>query len=196
MTRDNSMQTDTPLEAVSFETTQREARWYWLAARDGELLLDPPYQRPSVWTLTQQRNLIRSMIQQLPIPSVVLNDRATTSWANANGTKEYTHAVVDGRQRIETILAWYDGDLSVPASWFPSDHIQSTVDTDDGPYVTYDGLTQTARRFVHRSFKLPAAATTVATVEMEALVFSLINSTGTPQDEATLARARALADRT
>jgi len=42
---------------------------------DGQLLLDPPYQRGDVWGYKRQANLIRSILLGVPIPSIIINDR-------------------------------------------------------------------------------------------------------------------------
>jgi hypothetical protein len=157
-----------------------------------ELLLDPPYQRGSMWSVDQQVALVRSWLLGLPVGAVVLNDRTTTDWTTRNGgVRAEVYAVVDGRQRIETAQAWFFGDLAVPASWFPSVDVLTTHPTHDGPYVTYAGLSDSARRHVAFSCSLPVIETSVLTVQAEAEIFLLVNSGGTRQTPADLANALA-----
>jgi hypothetical protein len=101
------------------------------------------------------------------------------------------YAVVDGRQRLETALAWQDGQLAVPASWLPADWIHTTGDTDDGPYVRVTGLHDPRR--VGRLMDLPCVPARVSTVAAEAALYLLVNGTGTPQSTVDLARAAAVA---
>lgn len=188
-----SLQTDAPLEASRFESYPREAVAFLDELDSGGLLLDAPYQRGSVWTPDQQRNLIRSFLMGLPIPAIILNDRATYAWADANGAREHVYAVIDGKQRIEASIAWFRGELDVPASWFAQDWVAQTHPTPDGPYVNEGGLTDKGRRFVRRQAKMPTAVASVATVAQEAHIFALVNCSGTAQDAATLAAAARIA---
>jgi len=59
----------------------------------GELVVNPEWQRNFVWPLKKQRRFIESVLMRLPIPSVMLFD---------NG--EGTNFVIDGRQRLETLV--------------------------------------------------------------------------------------------
>ena len=68
LTRLRLSQTSRPLDVVRF----------W--EKEGVLLLSPPYQRGIVWGETRQRNLIKSILLGIPIPSIIINDRAAASW--------------------------------------------------------------------------------------------------------------------
>lgn len=188
-----TLQTDTPLVHQSLSITPRQAREVARLHTYGELVLDAPYQRGSVWSIDQRRNLVRSWMLGLPVPAVIINDRATDAWAQANGARQETYAVIDGKQRIEAALAWFDGDLDVPASWFDPDCVETTHETSDGPYVYVDELTVPGRRFLAHRATLPVAQANVATLADEALIFGLVNGAGVAQDEATLERARVIA---
>src|SRR5216683_298074 len=59
--------------------------------------LDPGFQRNSVWTLSDRKRLIQSIVSNYPLPSVFLYKRR-----QHNGQLIYD--VIDGKQRIETIL--------------------------------------------------------------------------------------------
>lgn len=58
-----------------------------------ELVIDPDFQRNSVWGLKQKMELVESILMGIPIPVMYLFEMK-------NGTKQ----VVDGRQRITAIL--------------------------------------------------------------------------------------------
>jgi hypothetical protein len=185
-------QTTEPLTEHFLAASNRTAKEIATTMADsGWLILDPPYQRASVWTEDQRIALVRSWVSGIPVPAVLINDRTSMAWTKANGpvTGDASLAVVDGKQRIETAITWFAGDLAVPASWFPADHVETTVDTDDGPYVTYLGLTLPARRFMGNRAMLPLIEAKVATVEEEADLYLLINGGGTPQTESDLANA-------
>ena len=71
----------------------------WFTERDGEgnLTLQPGFQRRRVWQDRQKSNLIESILLQLPVPEIYV--QVTTQPV---GTSEYI--VVDGQQRISAIL--------------------------------------------------------------------------------------------
>lgn len=187
-----SLQTSAPLHGHNFDAHPRTA-WALVAlVDDGELVLDAPYQRGSVWTTDQRRALIRSFLMGVPIPSLVLNDRGNPDWREANSA-EQVYVVVDGKQRIEATLAWFRGELDVPASWFPAEQVASTHMTTDGAYVSFDELTKPGQVYLKRGFTFPWAVAKVATLAEEAEIFVLINGAGTAQSQDTMDAAAAIA---
>lgn len=67
-----------------------------------ELIIDPDFQRNEVWDSKQKCELIESILMGIPLPVVYLFE-----------TKEGKKQVVDGRQRITTILEFLNGKLSL-----------------------------------------------------------------------------------
>jgi hypothetical protein len=155
--------------------------------RGGHIDLNPPYQRDPVWTDDQRIGLVRSWIQGLPIPAITMNAHAEEwGWRES---RRYLYAIVDGKQRLETALAWFDGKLTVPASWFGAEYVARTVRTDDGPYVRFTDLTTIGQRFPKRDFTIPVVEAKLASTKAEAEIFLLVNGGGTPQTDADMARA-------
>lgn len=72
----------------------------------GELDLNPWYQRRSVWTTQQQAFLINTIFVGKPVPSIYL--RHYLDLENEKSIKE----VVDGQQRIRSIIAYADNQLT------------------------------------------------------------------------------------
>lgn len=188
-----TLQTDAPLVHSNMQGTYRQARELTRQVREGEVILDAPYQRGSVWTTDQRRNLVRSWLLGLPIPAVIMNSRQTTAWRDANGQEDYRTSVVDGKQRIEAALAWFEGDLDVPASWFDPKWVESTHDTVDGPYVAFSELTLAGGRFTSNRSLITVCDAQVASVADEAVVFGLVNGAGTAQTGDTMERAARIA---
>jgi hypothetical protein len=186
-------QTGGPLTRLPTTAGMWTIHEYTNRIRAGEMLLDPPYQRGRRWSDQQRIDLMRSWLQGVPIPAVVLNERMSPAWQRTDPDRHVNYAVVDGRQRLETALAWQDGQLAIPASWLPADWIHRSQDTDDGPYVRVTGL-RTPRR-VDRCMDLPCVRARLDTVTAEAALYLLVNGAGTPQSTADLARATAVADR-
>src|SRR5262245_25385378 len=110
-------QTSAPLKHTSLQASNRSAREIaGSMVEAGWLDLNAPYQRASVWSEDQRIALVRSWLLGLPVPAVLFNSRATTAWTAENGTDvmetgQGLYGVVDGKQRIETAIAWFNGDL-------------------------------------------------------------------------------------
>lgn len=186
-------QTTTPLDNTLLATTSRLARELVGNIRNGQIDIDPPYQRGQVWTVDQRIALIRSWLLGLPTGVVILSDRAQTRWT---GPDPYAvgapiWALIDGKQRLSTAVAWFEDGFSVPASWFPEDFIEHTLPTADGPYVRFSGLTVPGRRKFENLAQLAVAEfRSAADTQDEAEVYLLVNGGGTPQTEADMQRAR------
>lgn len=188
-------QTDKPLAQRNLSAHRMSAREF-LNFRDEGLDLNPPYQRGSVWTEEQRIKLVRSWLAGVPIPAVTINNRFQANRAHyLSDSAQFTYAVIDGKQRIETTMAWFDGELNVPASWFEPDHIDSTVDTEDGPYVNYRGLTREGRLVLNLRALIPVIEVAVPTIQEEAELYLLLEQSGTHQTEADLENARRVMDK-
>ena len=138
---------------------------YWHDERNLEL--SPPYQRGDVWGLIRQRNLIRSILLGIPIPSIIINDRFSANWGEAI-------AVIDGKQRMTAILGFFHGKFNVPGEWFDVDGM-----------VTFTELSMPQqRRF--KQIPIPFCEGQLRSIEEEQEVFELVNFGGVPQGESDL----------
>lgn len=188
-------QTAAPLTHQSLHASNRQGREVMRQAQDGLMDVNPPYQRGSVWTLEQRIGLIRSWLLGIPIPAIMVNDRGGYGWREANGgispmdTGEAIYAVVDGKQRVETAIAWWNDEFAVPASWIATDHVEQTEDTDDGPYVRFSGLSTVGQRLFNNRAMLPTIEAQVPTIEAEADLYLLVNMGGTAQTDDDLHNA-------
>lgn len=61
-----------------------------------QIHLDPGFQRRSVWTVSDRRRLIQSIVAAYPVPSIFLYRR--------NHRRSLIYDVIDGKQRLETIF--------------------------------------------------------------------------------------------
>lgn len=177
-------QTAAPLTRLPINTFNRRADDLAAQVVSGDVDVNPPYQRGEVWTTDQQVGLVFSLLTGLPIPTIIVNRR----WGDGPSL-----VVIDGKQRLTAIVAWFNGELAVPASWFPSGEVASVTETADGPYVTLAGLTDHGRARASRSV-LPVGETEVATVEEEATIYLIVNGAGTPQSDADMANAARIAN--
>ena len=74
--------------------------------RQGELNLNPWYQRRSVWNDSQRSYLINTLFERKPIPTIYI--RHTIDLDKEKSIKE----VVDGQQRIRSIISFYNNEIS------------------------------------------------------------------------------------
>jgi hypothetical protein len=80
--------------------------WFFGEYQKETLVLQPKYQRNPIWSVGQKCFLIDSLISGCPIPQVYIN-------INTSGTgakKITTYEVVDGQQRLRTIIEYINGD--------------------------------------------------------------------------------------
>lgn len=159
---------------------------------DGDIFdLDPAYQRTSVWTDQQRRAMIRSLQMGLPVGSI---------WTNLRGRgTEQRYSVVDGKQRITTLRAWFAGEFAVPADYFALRPYQverdypPMVNDGHGDEVTFHDLTDVGQRLCNNGWHLSELQVTGLTVEQEAELFLLVNAAGTSHTDQDLDRARRVA---
>ena len=135
-------------------------------SKERTLELSPPYQRGEVWGKIRQRNLIRSIVFGIPIPSIIINDRFSAGWEN-----DESIAVIDGKQRITSILRLLDNRLQIPGEWFG---MKGMVYYSELPLPQQRGLKQRPIQFCEGQLK---------TMEDEQELFELVNFGGVPQGE-------------
>ena len=196
-----TLQTTSPIRRMTMQTTNRPAGWLiGLADRDPHGLdMDQPYQRGLVWGETRRRLLIQSLLEGVPVPSLIINDRFTAAerapggvlgqreFDDREGGRNWAYAIVDGKQRASTILAFMRGQLTVPASWFsPADVDPEAIEqTDDGPYVRWAGLSQRMKRFFDNS-PIGVCEGRFATMAEEREIFNRVNFGGVAQGDSDL----------
>lgn len=82
---------------MRFEAGTQTISWFQKEYKEGTISLRPPYQRKPVWAARQKCYLIESILLGMPVPEIFVHE--TTS---PDG--QTLHAVVDGQQRIRTVL--------------------------------------------------------------------------------------------
>ena len=86
-----------PTHSLDFDYGDKTVQEFVLLFNNGQLNLEPGFQRDSVWTLSDRKKLIESLLQNYPVPSVFLYRQKSD-----NGKLRYD--VIDGKQRLETVL--------------------------------------------------------------------------------------------
>jgi len=94
-------------------TTHRSVVWFKKASDAGDLIIKPPFQRNPVWSLRQKSSLIDTILLEYPIPELYMQEVT-----DADGNQK--HVLVDGQQRIRTVLAYLSGEFEIEdedSSW-------------------------------------------------------------------------------
>lgn len=86
--------------------TTQDITWLLDLQENNKLDLDPPYQRRSVWTPKDQRFFLDTIFRNYPSPAIFLHKTVSDE-----GKTKYH--VVDGKQRIETIIAFVNNEIKV-----------------------------------------------------------------------------------
>jgi hypothetical protein len=81
--------------------------WLLDLHKNGQLDLEPVYQRKSVWTPKDRRFFMDTVFRNYPAPAVFLHKTMD------DATGKATYHVVDGKQRITTILNFVDNKFSL-----------------------------------------------------------------------------------
>lgn len=88
--------------------------WFYQRYRENSLELSPDFQRNPVWLQNQKEYLLETVLLELPMPEIYMVNRILPSG-------DSTYIVVDGQQRLRTILEFVTGELYIknPLERFP-----------------------------------------------------------------------------
>ena len=86
---------------------KKQVTWFLDLYRNGQLNLDPPYQRRSVWTLKDRKFFLDTIFRNYPCPAVFLHKEV------GENAEKMTYHVIDGKQRIETIVLFAQNSLAM-----------------------------------------------------------------------------------
>src|SRR5690348_13239098 len=73
--------------------------------RQQMLVVNPEYQRGVVWTRTQQKKLVDSVLRGYPIPLIYFHHIQQA----AGGLRSERYEVIDGQQRINALYEFHEG---------------------------------------------------------------------------------------
>lgn len=106
--------------------TNHPITWFRKFQADGTLDLSPAFQRRPVWSDAQASYLIDSILSNLPVPEIFV--RTVTS-----PTGETNLEVVDGQQRLRSIIRFYQNDLTLSGERVSADWRGDTWNALDQP---------------------------------------------------------------
>jgi hypothetical protein len=80
------------------QVTIQDVSWFLDLSERQRLDLEPPYQRRSVWSISDRRFFLSTIFNNFPTPALFLHRTMESGRA--------TYHVVDGKQRLETIIKY------------------------------------------------------------------------------------------
>ncbi len=86
--------------------TTQDVTWFLDLDRNKKLDLNPPYQRRSVWTRKDRQFFLDTIFRGFPSPAIYLHK-------SISDAGDVTYHVVDGKQRLETILAFSRDEIRI-----------------------------------------------------------------------------------
>lgn len=92
---------------MSRQPTSQDISWFIDLQDKGQLNLEPPYQRRSVWSSRDKRFFIDTILNNYPAPSIFLH-KSLDDYGRA------TYHVVDGKQRLKTIIEFTKNQVKIP----------------------------------------------------------------------------------
>jgi len=98
--------------------------WFHQRYKEGTLELSPDFQRNPVWLAPQKNYLIETILLELPVPELYYVNKVTVEG-------DSKCIVVDGQQRLRTILEFVAGELRVNISDEKFSHIHSFNDLNE-----------------------------------------------------------------
>jgi len=97
---------------MKLEITELRSSTVWTLYRmRNRIQLDPLYQRLSdIWTLEKRQLLIDSILNDFDIPKLYFHKFNVPL---KKGSKSFDYAIIDGKQRLETMWAFIDGEIAL-----------------------------------------------------------------------------------
>jgi len=89
---------------IKSKTIQNILAW----AYKDEIQINRRYQRKLVWSLQEKQNFIISILEQIPVPSIIL-----AYSRNEKGEANNEYEVIDGLQRLDAILSFLKNKFSI-----------------------------------------------------------------------------------
>lgn len=98
----------------------QDISWFLDSHSKGQLDLDPPYQRRSVWSRSDKQYFIDTILNNFPAPPIFLHRSI-----DDNGRP--TYHVVDGKQRLQTIIEFTQNKLRIADDFYGRPFTQETL---------------------------------------------------------------------
>jgi hypothetical protein len=124
---------------MEFNSTEQTIGWFRDRYAEGSLTIRPPYQRKPVWKARQKCYLIESILMGLPIPEIYVH-------LIVSADEKVIYAVVDGQQRIRTILQFIGAEQDPEEQEYNKFALDMLPPSSTYYNLTYARLTEENRR--------------------------------------------------
>jgi hypothetical protein len=92
------------LAGIERRPNTQTVQWFLENHASGQLVLDPPFQRRTVWSAEYRRFFIDTVLRNFPSPSIFIE------WAIKPG-EPTIYNVIDGKQRLSALIEFAAGDF-------------------------------------------------------------------------------------
>lgn len=99
------------INLTNANATNKKISELYRSIKSGELILQPAFQRNFVWNTNHRKQFIETILEGLPFPEIYIADQGVDLEALAS-----QEVVVDGQQRLTTIIQYIDGVLKIGAN--------------------------------------------------------------------------------
>ncbi|HLP49732.1 MAG TPA: DUF262 domain-containing protein [Chitinophagales bacterium] len=152
--------------------------------RNGSLLLNPTFQRRSVWKPGAKSFLIDTIMKGLPIPIIFLRERQSDL-----NTLEPIREVVDGQQRLRTLISFIGPQFLKDYNPKRDDVTLSKSHTPEYANARFEDLPNDVKRQI-LDYQFSVHILPASTGDREVLqIFSRMNATGTKLNDQELRNA-------
>src|SRR5437016_5099568 len=93
---------------MKYDVSLQTIAWVNGRRNDETLEISPKFQRRTVWMEAERSDLMSTICSKLPFPEIYIQHETNPD----DGSER--HIVVDGQQRITSILMFIDGEISLP----------------------------------------------------------------------------------
>jgi hypothetical protein len=93
---------------MKYDVSLQTIAWFNARRTDDTLEISPKFQRRPVWMERERSGLVDTVCSGLPFPEIYIHHDTDTE------TGAERHIIVDGQQRITSILMFIDGEISLP----------------------------------------------------------------------------------
>lgn len=140
--------------------------------REGSLQLSPSFQRRPVWKKAAKSYLIDTVVRGLPVPIIFIRDRLDLD------TQRTVREVVDGQQRLRTLLAFIDRSTITDFNPDNDDFTVSRKHNKDIADMPFRSLTDAVKTAL-LSYEFSTQVLPSSTEDRDVLqIFARLNSTG------------------
>jgi hypothetical protein len=168
------------MKTVRIEKTVYKVNDFISWQRSGSLDLRPVFQRRSVWPAGAKSYFIDTVVKGLPIPIVFLREKTDLR------TLEPIREVVDGQQRLRTLISFIDGDLLDDYDPEQDDFMVRKAHNKDIANKSFKQLHPDVRRHIlDYSFSVHVLSSDTADSDVLRM-FARLNSTGLKLNEQEL----------